>query len=321
MLSSLASDVCWGLGAAAAVGLSVGANAYAAMWPSSQIFGRTLIAPPRPGELALTFDDGPNPAWTPQLLDILAQHNVRATFFMVGRYAEAEPVLTRFIADAGHLIGNHSWSHPNLALTAPSRVREELTRTKDTLEQITGKPVRFFRPPFGARRPDVLRTARALGMTPVLWNAMTSDWSEAAADRIANRLVAKIDALERRSRAANIVLHDGSHLDPAANRGPSVTAAGQLLARYAATHRFVTLDAWAPAQVVAGLIERFLENQSLYPQEWNDFIEGSKKDASVERFRKRCCELDPLVNSPDPPDEDAIRELRGMVQELRKSGR
>jgi peptidoglycan/xylan/chitin deacetylase (PgdA/CDA1 family) len=247
MLSSLASDVCWGLGAAAAVGLSVGANAYAAMWPSSQIFGCTLIAPPRPGELALTFDDGPNPAWTPQLLDILAQHNVRATFFMVGRYAEAEPVLTRFIADEGHLIGNHSWSHPNLALTAPSRVREELTRTKDTLEQITGKPVRFFRPPFGARRVDVLRTARALGMTPVLWNAMTSDWSEPAADRIANRLVAKIDALERRGRAANIVLHDGSHLDPAANRGPSVTGAGQILARYATTHRFVTLDAWAPA--------------------------------------------------------------------------
>ena len=68
-----------GLGAAGAVGLAVGGFAYAAMWPASQIFGRTLIAPRRPGELALTFDDGPNPAWTPRLLDILATHEVHAT--------------------------------------------------------------------------------------------------------------------------------------------------------------------------------------------------------------------------------------------------
>src|ERR1035438_656459 len=108
-----------------------------------------------------------------------------ATFFLVGQFAKAEPLLTRSIADAGHLIGNHTWSHPNLAMTAPARGREELIRTKETLEQITGKPVRHFRPPFGARRPDVLATARRLGLTPVLWNAMTSDWSEKSADRIA----------------------------------------------------------------------------------------------------------------------------------------
>jgi peptidoglycan/xylan/chitin deacetylase (PgdA/CDA1 family) len=244
MLSAIATDICWGFGAAGAVGLAVGANAYAAMWPASQIFGRTLIAPSRPGELALTFDDGPNPAWTPQLLDILAKHNAKATFFLIGRYAETEPMLTRYIADAGHLIGNHSWSHPNLALTGPARVRDELSRTKSTLEQITGKPVRHFRPPFGARRPDVLRTARQLGMTPVLWNAMTSDWSETSAGRIAENLIGKIDALERRGVAANIVLHDGNHVDPAANRQPSVTAASQLLVRYAKTHQFVTVDRW-----------------------------------------------------------------------------
>ncbi len=238
----LASGISIGVGAVAAL---AGAFAYASRWPGSQIFGRTLIAPRRPGELALTFDDGPNPAWTPQLLDILARHGVKATFFLVGQFAEREPALARSIADAGHLIGNHSWSHPNLSLAAARRVHEELARTKGTLEQITGKPVRFFRPPFGARRPYVLRSSRALGMTPVMWNAMTNDWAERSPDRIADRLAKKIDARLRSGMAANIVLHDGGHLGLNADRGPSVAAAATLLARYFATHKFVTVDEWA----------------------------------------------------------------------------
>jgi peptidoglycan/xylan/chitin deacetylase (PgdA/CDA1 family) len=90
----------------------------------------------------------------------------------------------------------------------------------------------------------VFRIARELGMEPVLWNAMTSDWSEPSADRIAMQLMKKIDGLERHGRAANIVLHDGGHLDAGANREPSITAAGLLLERYAKSHRFVTIDAW-----------------------------------------------------------------------------
>ena len=240
----MAIGISAGLGAAAGVGLAAGGCAYAAMWPGSQIFGSTLIAPARPGELALTFDDGPNPAWTPHLLELLASHSLRATFFMVGSRAQAEPALVRSIAAAGHLIGSHSWSHLNLALAASSRIEQELARTSRALEQITGTPVRYFRPPFGARRPAVLRAARRLGMAPVLWNAMTSDWREPSADRIAARLMRTIDRLERRRRAANIVLHDGSHLDSLANRAPSVAAAGQLIAHYQASHRFVTVDAW-----------------------------------------------------------------------------
>jgi peptidoglycan/xylan/chitin deacetylase (PgdA/CDA1 family) len=104
-------------------------------------------------------------------------------------------------------------------------VHEELARTSETLEQIAGAPLRFFRPPFGARRPEVFRVARSLGMTPVLWNAMTSDWREPSAERIAERLIRRIDRLERRSWAANIVLHDGGHSNPRADRGPSVAAA------------------------------------------------------------------------------------------------
>jgi peptidoglycan/xylan/chitin deacetylase (PgdA/CDA1 family) len=149
-------------------------------------------------ELALTFDDGPNPAWTPKLLDHSCQaHGVHATFFIIGRFAQAEPALVRRIAEEGHLIGNHSWSHPNLARTPANRVVEELKQTSDMVEQLIGKPVQYFRPPFGARRPFVLRAVRDLGMIPVTWNAMTNDWVEPSADRIAERLRLKIETNTR----------------------------------------------------------------------------------------------------------------------------
>ena len=244
MISSLATEIYAGLGVAAGAGLAAGAFAYASLWPGSRLFGTALTAPTRPGELALTFDDGPNATWTPRLLEVLAEHEVRATFFLLGGRAQAQAELVRRIAAAGHTIGNHSWSHPKLSRARASRVREELQRTSEELQQIVGAPVRYFRPPFGARRPAVFRIAHELDLKPVLWNAMTSDWSNPSAERIAERLAKKIDSLERRGRAANIVLHDGGHRDAAANREPSVTAAGLLLARYAKNHRFVTVDAW-----------------------------------------------------------------------------
>jgi peptidoglycan/xylan/chitin deacetylase (PgdA/CDA1 family) len=244
MLSPLAAGVYGILGLAGATGLGVGGFYYASRWPTSQAFGRTLTAPRRPRELALTFDDGPNPAWTPRLLDLLAEHNVRATFFLLGKFVQAEPELARRIAGAGHLIGNHTWSHPDLSRTPDSVVLNELTRTNDLLAGITGKPTRYFRPPFGARRPYVLKLARQLGLIPVTWNAMTSDWSEPSADNIATRLMNKIDANQRHGYATNIVLHDGGHRGLGADRGPSITACAQLLERYGESHKFVTLDAW-----------------------------------------------------------------------------
>jgi peptidoglycan-N-acetylglucosamine deacetylase len=244
MNSALATGITAALGAAGTAGLAYGGFSYASLWPASRIFGEALIAPAKPGELALTFDDGPNATWTPRLLDVLASHGVHATFFLLGGRAQAQPDLVRRIAAGGHLIGNHSWDHPNLARSSTARIREELTRTRETLEQIIGARIRFFRPPYGARRPAVFRIAQEMGMRLVLWNAMTSDWSEPSAQRIATKLKARIERLRWQGSAANIVLHDGGHRDPNANREPSVTAATALIADYKEMCRFVTLASW-----------------------------------------------------------------------------
>jgi peptidoglycan/xylan/chitin deacetylase (PgdA/CDA1 family) len=245
MITPIATGIYTGLGVAACAGVAAGVYAYASRWPDSRLFGTALTAPARPGELAFTFDDGPNATWTPKLLDILASHNVRATFFLLGGRAKVQPELVQRTAKAGHLIGNHSWDHPNMARSSPEVIREQMTRTQDMLEQITGTPVKFFRPPYGARRPALFRIAREMGLNVVLWNAMTSDWSDPSPQRIAQRLNHKIERLWQMGRAANIVLHDGGHSDPAANRVASVTAAEKMIELYKGKVQFVTLDAWA----------------------------------------------------------------------------
>ena len=153
---------------AAAAGLLGGGLLYASAWPTSRIFGRTLIAGVDPREMALTFDDGPNDAATPQLLDVLARHQIRATFFTMGSFARQRPEIVRRVVAAGHLLGNHTMTHPRLSTEPAARVRQELVDCSVVLEDIGGVAVRFFRPPFGARRPVVLRIARELGLTPVM---------------------------------------------------------------------------------------------------------------------------------------------------------
>jgi len=241
---AMALEIEVGLGVLAAAGLASGAAAYAARWPASQIFGRTLIAPRRPNEIALTFDDGPNPRWTPALLDTLAQHEVRATFFLIGQYAAQQPELVRRIHAAGHSIGNHTWTHPDLAITGKSQTREELTRTNGELERILGAPVTFFRPPFGSRRPATLRIARELELTPVMWNAMAPDWRATHPEQVAPQLAASIEEHTKQGWATTIVLHDGSHRTLECDRAASLTAAGLLAERFRGSHRFVTVDTW-----------------------------------------------------------------------------
>jgi len=231
-----------GLAACAAV---AGTLSNAALRPGSQIFGRTLIAGRDPREAALTYDDGPNGNATPALLDLLAAHRARATFFMLGKYVRGQQELVRRVHAAGHLIGNHTETHPWLH-TQPERIiREELRACNHALEDVLGAPVRYFRPPHGARRPAVLRIAAELGLTTVQWNAMGQDWLPINCERILANLDRGLARARRRGRGANLLLHDGWDRAPDADRAATVAATATLLTRFATEGtRTVTVDAW-----------------------------------------------------------------------------
>jgi peptidoglycan-N-acetylglucosamine deacetylase len=227
-------------------GLVAAGCTYAALSPQSQIFGKVLIAGRDPNEIALTYDDGPNDDVTERLLDVLANRRVRATFFLIGRYVHQRQQIARAIASAGHLIGNHTMTHPWLAWQSSDRIRQELTGCNAILEDIIGAPVRYFRPPHGARRPAVLSIARELGLTPVQWNIIPGDWQPIGAEEIANRTMRGITLNRRHNRASNIVLHDGGQKGLGQPRLPTVEATKLILERFnpQTGTNFVTVDSW-----------------------------------------------------------------------------
>jgi peptidoglycan/xylan/chitin deacetylase (PgdA/CDA1 family) len=236
------------LAAAAAVALVAvgGTLTQATLRPQSMLFGRTVIAGDDPAEIALTYDDGPNDAATLRLLEVLARHNARATFFMIGRFVEQRPEIARAVRAAGHLIGNHTQTHPWLAFQPASRIREELHACNAALEDALGEPVRYFRPPHGARRPAVLRAARELGLTVVQWNVMGHDWKPVGGQAVLQKVEAGIQRAASRGRGANVLLHDGYDRAMGADRSGTVEATDLLLRRLAGKpHRLVTVDAWA----------------------------------------------------------------------------
>jgi peptidoglycan/xylan/chitin deacetylase (PgdA/CDA1 family) len=234
----------------AAAGFVAADCTYAALSAQSQLFGKTLIAGPNPNEIALTYDDGPNDIVTERLIDLLAAYNIRATFFLIGNYARQRPQIVRAIAASGHLIGNHTLTHPWLAWQSSTRIRHELATCNAILEDILGLPIRFFRAPHGARRPAVLRIARELGLTPVQWNILPKDWKPIGPEEIAARTIRAITRNQRHHRASNIVLHDGGQAGLGQPRLPTVEATKLLLQKYTpekhdqTATRFVTVDSW-----------------------------------------------------------------------------
>ena len=232
------------LSASVAAG-AVGALAWFACRPDSQLLGRTLVAGQSPCEIALTYDDGPNDRSTLPLLEVLDRHGVRATFFMIGQFVRQRPELARQVHRAGHLIGNHTMTHPFLATRPLQLVEDELRRCNEALEDTLGAPVRYFRAPYGARRPAVLRCARELGLTPVQWNITAKDWEPIGSHGILRNVEKGIASLRLKSRGANILLHDGFNEQMGYDRSDTVRATDLLLtkARGSGTH-FVTVDAW-----------------------------------------------------------------------------
>jgi peptidoglycan/xylan/chitin deacetylase (PgdA/CDA1 family) len=245
--SSTGLNAAWVAASAGAAALAVGGFHYAALWPASQIFGRSLIAGNDAAEVALTYDDGPNDPYTGQLMDVLARNHVRATFFVIGRYVKQKPQIVRALHHAGHLIGCHTMTHPRLMYMGSKRIRAEVADAAALIEDTIGDRVRFFRPPFGARNPTVFRVAAQLRLTPVLWNVTSWDWKAKSAAEIELRLQHGIALNQRRHRGSNVLMHDGGHLNMGTDRRRTVTATANLLAT--ATNegiRFVTLDRWYP---------------------------------------------------------------------------
>ena len=139
-------------------------------------------------KIALTFDDGPHPKYTEQLLDGLKERNVVATFFVTGENAENYPEIIRREQEEGHLIGNHTYSHIQLTSRNREAFREELVRTNAVLEEITGEKPSFVRPPYGSWDKSF---EKELNMFPVLWNIDPLDWCSHNAECIAARVVEK----------------------------------------------------------------------------------------------------------------------------------
>jgi peptidoglycan/xylan/chitin deacetylase (PgdA/CDA1 family) len=228
-----------------ATGAALGAAGFAwfhGQYPTSQLYGRTICRGPDAGRMiALTYDDGPNPRHTEALMEVLDRHGAKATFLLIGRWAEREPELVRSLAQAEHALGNHTWSHPTMPLRSSAAIHEELRRCREAVE---GAGVSFstvgggdlMRPPYGRRRPGTLRAVRDAGYTPLLWSITCYDWRRTAT-------VDKLVARGSRARSGDVILlHDGSNTAPDADRSASVAATDEILRRLTAEgYRFVTV--------------------------------------------------------------------------------
>jgi peptidoglycan/xylan/chitin deacetylase (PgdA/CDA1 family) len=207
------------------------------MAPSGQWYGQTFASGVRGSkQVALTYDDGPNDPHTLKLLEVLAKHSVRATFFMIGRYVRQRPDIARAVAQAGHVIGNHTFTHPLLIFESAAQTRSQLVDCRQALDDTIGEHSNLFRPPFGGRRPATIRIARELGLRTVMWNVTGYDWNAPPAAMIAKKVA-------RQMRGGDVILlHDGGHRAMGADREQTVIATENLIQRYKAEgYEFVTV--------------------------------------------------------------------------------
>jgi len=214
-----------------------GSFAWAAIAPPSQIFGPTIRRTGDPATMALTFDDGPNPAVTPALLDLLEKHQAHATFFVTGEHVRAFPELAKEIAERGHTIGNHTDTHPALVFCSAKEIAAQLDRCDDAIRQAIGRKPRWMRPPFGFRGP-LLHGAvqRWGGAGVVMWSALAWDWKPSATAKV-------IEHLQRAKGGDIVLLHDADFRQPTGDRHHTVAALTHWLPRWrGAGIRFVTLD-------------------------------------------------------------------------------
>lgn len=217
---------------------------------SAATTGVTTRVATRQAVAALTFDDGPDPDWTPRLLELLERHGARGTFFMVGKSAARRPELVARVAAGGHAIGNHTWDHPSLPTLRGRYRRWQIRRCEEALAPHGGG---LFRPPYGHLTPAAQLDARRLGYRVVTWSAVAEDWLDDPAERLVERV-------ERRLAPGSIVLfHDCLYTtveERYRDRAPTLRAVEMLLERWAGRLSFVTV----PQLLAAGR-----------PRKWHDY--------------------------------------------------
>jgi peptidoglycan-N-acetylglucosamine deacetylase len=156
-----------------------------------------------PMAIALTIDDGPSAFYTPQVLRLLHMYGVTATFCMVGARVAAHPGIAREVADAGHAIANHTWTHARLSVLAPAAVQDQMNRASDTIQNVTGRRPGMFRAPYGAWSPTVLKLCGQMRLAPLDWSVDPQDWSNPGVNAIVRNII-------RNTGSGSIILeHDG----------------------------------------------------------------------------------------------------------------
>lgn len=194
-----------------------------------KVLAKIMRGDPRQKILALTFDDGPHPQYTPRLLEILDKEQVKATFFVIGKMVERNPDLARAIVAGGHTLGNHTFSHVTLTKIPLLDIATEYQANNDVVQRVTGVKMRFCRPPGGDYDSHVIDAANALGLTTVLWTDDPGDYAQPGDPVVLKR------TLSRLSNGGIILLHDG--VEQTLDVLPKIIASAR-----ARGFRFVSLD-------------------------------------------------------------------------------
>jgi len=147
---------------------------------------------PTQRQVALTFDDGPDAVYTPQVLDMLKKYNVKATFFLIGNRAQKHPEIVKRMVREGHEIGNHTYTHPNLPKILPEHFQWQIKEADNIISRQIGYHPRFFRPPYGAINEEQIKWLASQKYTVVNWNVDSLDWKGLSADKVADNILSNI---------------------------------------------------------------------------------------------------------------------------------
>ncbi|MGG0275857.1 peptidoglycan-N-acetylglucosamine deacetylase [Bacillus rhizoplanae] len=158
-------------------------------FPWVEEYAYAFAGPYNKSEVALTFDDGPDLLYTPQVLDKLKKHSVKATFFLLGENAERYPEVVKRIVNEGHIVGNHTYNHPNLAKVSDEQYHEQILKTENILQKLIGYSPKLFRPPYGIINEDQVKWATEQNFMIIQWSVDTLDWKGLNAEIITNTVL------------------------------------------------------------------------------------------------------------------------------------